>query len=79
MGNAWMVALGLVPVVSVLVRELVALHRYRARRTSIENVVRHLGPGGRVVDRDPDGAVIEVTLDRAVDMSSRGRRGGSAT
>lgn len=64
MDNAWMLALGLVPLVSVLVRELVALRRYRTRRTSIENVVRHLGAGGRVVDRDPGGAVIEVTVDR---------------
>ncbi|KJK48721.1 hypothetical protein UK23_16280 [Lentzea aerocolonigenes] len=64
MGNGWMLALGLVPVVPVLVRELVALRRYQVRRKSIENVVRQLGPGGRVVDQDPGGAVIEVTVDR---------------
>lgn len=62
MGDAWMWALGLVPLVSVLGRELLALRRYRVRRASIENVVRHLGPGGRVVDQDPGGSVVEVTV-----------------
>ncbi|MGW6932666.1 hypothetical protein ACWGE0_21605 [Lentzea sp. NPDC054927] len=66
MSNAW-IALGVLPVVAAVLRELVALRRYRVRRASIESVVGRLGPGSRVVDRDPGGAVIEVTVDRVRD------------
>lgn len=42
-------------------REVVALRRCRARRASLENLVAGPGRCLRVVDRDADGAVIEIT------------------
>ncbi|WP_143267024.1 hypothetical protein [Amycolatopsis thailandensis] len=49
-------------VLGMVARELIALWRYRLRRASVERVVTMMAPGGRVIDRDPDGAVIEVDL-----------------
>lgn len=71
MSDSWMFALGTAPLVAAVLRELLALRRYRVRRASIENVVRHLGPGSRVVDQDPGGAVIEVMVDHVADGSSQ--------
>jgi hypothetical protein len=60
--NVWVSAAATVPVVVSVLRELVALARYRVRPASVERVLHDLGPGSRVVDREPDGAVIEVTI-----------------
>jgi hypothetical protein len=48
-------------VLARLGRELVALHRHRMRRTSIEKLVAGSTSWLRVIDRDADGAVIDIT------------------
>lgn len=48
--------------VAGLVRELVALCRHRARRASLERLVAGEARCLRVVDRDADGAVIDITI-----------------
>ncbi|OXM59657.1 hypothetical protein CF165_46535 [Amycolatopsis vastitatis] len=47
---------------SALMRQVVALLRYRVRRASIERVISRVTPGSRILDRDSDGAVFEITV-----------------
>lgn len=51
-----------VSALSMLMRQVVALLRYRVRRASIERVISRATPGSRIIDRDSDGAVVEVTV-----------------
>lgn len=51
-----------VSAISALARQVVALIRYQTRRASIERLVAGAKPGSRVVDRDADGAVVDVTV-----------------
>ena len=48
-------------VMARLARELVAVRRHRLRRASIEKLVAGSTGVLRVVDRDADGAVIDIT------------------
>lgn len=62
--NAWMV-IALAPTAVALVRELIGLCRYVLRRASIERVAATtVLPGSRVVDRDDNGALFELTIER---------------
>ncbi|GAA2815718.1 hypothetical protein [Saccharopolyspora taberi] len=45
----------------VLLRDLIALHRSRLRRASLERLAFEARSGFRVVDRDADGSTTEVT------------------
>lgn len=61
MVETWaVVVMAALTAVAGVARELVALHRCRARRASLENLVAGPGRCLRVVDRDADGAVIEI-------------------
>lgn len=64
MTDMWTLAIVTVPAAVATLREVGAVWRYRLRRASIERVLRDLGPGSRVVDQDPTGAVISVTVYR---------------
>lgn len=57
-----LVVIAAVSASSALARQVVGLLRYRTRRASIERLVAGAEPGSRVVDRDADGAVVEVTV-----------------
>lgn len=64
MVNAWMV-IALAPTAVALARELLRLCRYALRRPSIERVAAMtVLPGSRVVDRDDNGALFELTIKR---------------
>lgn len=58
------------------VRTLIALQRSAIRRSSIERIVARLAPGSRIVDRDADGAVLDITVghDPVESMSSASHR-----
>ncbi|MFE0022951.1 hypothetical protein [Amycolatopsis sp. NPDC059021] len=62
MDSVSLLAITLLSTLGVTVREMTTLWRYHLRRASIERVVAGVGPGGRVIDREPDGAVIEVSV-----------------
>lgn len=47
-----------------LTRELVALLRHRARRAHLENLVASAAHSLRLVDRDTDGSMIDITITR---------------
>jgi hypothetical protein len=65
MVNAWMVIAALAPTAAALVREVLGLCRYALRRISIERVVATtVLPGSRVVDRDDNGALFELAIER---------------
>lgn len=64
MVNAWMV-IAWVPAAVALAREVLRLCRYALRRASIERVVATtVLRGSRVVDRDDNGALFELTIER---------------
>jgi hypothetical protein len=72
MVNAWMV-IALVPTAVALARELLRLCRYALRRASIERVVATtVLHGSRVVDRDDNGALFELTIERRSPEPSAG-------
>lgn len=72
MVNAWMV-IAWVPTAVALVRELLRLCRYVLRRVSIEGVVAMtVLHGSRVVDRDDNGALFELTIERRLPEPSVG-------
>jgi hypothetical protein len=59
--------IALAPTAVVLARELLGLCRYALRRASIERVAATtILPGSRVVDRDDNGALFELTIDRCL-------------
>lgn len=68
MSDLWMLAA--ITSTAGAVRELIALRRCRARWASIERVVARAMPGTRLVDRDRDGAVIDVTIKHVDDRSA---------
>ncbi|UKD51087.1 hypothetical protein L3Q65_24475 [Amycolatopsis sp. FU40] len=71
MVETWaVVVMGALTAGAGVARELVSLRRARVRRTSLENLIA--GPGGclRVVDRDAEGAVIEITTGAAPDAGN---------
>jgi hypothetical protein len=64
MVNTWMV-ISLAPTAVALVREVLGLCRYALRRVSIERVAATtVLPGSRVVDRDDNGALFELMIER---------------
>jgi hypothetical protein len=66
MVNAWMV-IALAPTAVALTRELLELCRYALRRASIERVAATIVlPGSRVVYRDDNGALFELTINRCL-------------
>jgi hypothetical protein len=69
MVDAWAVGIVLGSAALGVGRELIALRRHRQRRSSVERVIAHLAPGSRLVDRDRDGAVVDVTIDHATSAS----------
>ena len=52
--------------VASLIRELVALRRHRVRRDNLEHLVTGTRQCLRVIDRDVDGAIIDITTSAAV-------------
>ncbi|MET8848516.1 hypothetical protein [Amycolatopsis sp. NPDC004625] len=62
MGTTPLLAIAAVSALGALARQLIALLRYRVRRASVERVIAQAAPGTRIIDRDADGAVVDVTL-----------------
>jgi hypothetical protein len=58
----WAVLVGVTPIITVLCRELVSLRRDAVRRASIVRIVRDCTGGIRIVDRTPQGDVLEIEV-----------------
>ena len=66
MSRAWVeaaiAATALTTPAAPVLRGLIDLWRYRMRRASVERVTAKAVPGTRIVDRDSDGAVMDLTI-----------------
>ncbi|GAA2776998.1 hypothetical protein GCM10010470_07340 [Saccharopolyspora taberi] len=58
--DVWVLAVATTTIVAAVAREWFALRRYLVRRRSVERVVASAAPGSRVVDREADGATLDV-------------------
>lgn len=62
MNTTWVIAMLAISTTTTIARDLVALRRFHARRTSIKQLAGLPGCV-RVIDHDRDGTVVDVTLD----------------
>ncbi|MCR6488248.1 hypothetical protein M8542_36005 [Amycolatopsis sp. OK19-0408] len=62
MSTTPLLAIAAISALGALTRQLIALLRYRVRRASVERVIAQAAPGSRIIDRDADGAVVDVTI-----------------
>jgi hypothetical protein len=67
-------AVAVVSAALAFAREVIALRRYRIRRASIERLVASAGPGARIIDRDADGASVDITVSDVLGDHSRAIR-----
>jgi hypothetical protein len=59
--SGWSLA-GLVALVALVARDLIALRRHRIRHASIGRLFSSASPGTLIIDREPDGAVVEISI-----------------
>jgi hypothetical protein len=65
MTTAWPYLIAVVPMITRLGRDVIALWRDALRRTGIVRILRASGERTRIIDRSPDGAVLEIEVDRS--------------
>lgn len=49
-------------VAAVVVRDLIGLRRHCMRHESLNRLTSKASPGTRIIDREPDGAIVEITV-----------------
>lgn len=62
MATVWGAVLVLLSLGSLVVRDLIALHRQRSRYAAIERLAATAAPGARIVDRSIEGVVTEIVV-----------------